>query len=321
MKKHLKKYFVPNKKNEFKPHFLRDKFTIVMLVLVVLIEIISLLFLFPEFGSQSKYLSSVISSVLVEKTNKTRLNNGENQLAINDLLVLSAQMKANDMAEKGYFAHISPDGKDPWYWLNKAGYQYKNAGENLAVNFFDSDEVHDAWMNSPTHKENILRNGFTEIGIATAEGTYKGKKAIFVAQFFGEPKTTVIATTETKTEKIVQTVEKLKTLVLNENQLSTTTSSAQVLGVESEQTQSPVVTSNTKQLTWYDRLLASPRTNLTVLLIIFAVIVTMAVILNVFVKIKIQHLKLILNGLLILIIIVAFIFINQNTINFIAEII
>ena len=48
------------------------------------------------------------------------------------------------------------------------------AGENLAVNFSDSQDVTNAWMNSPEHRANILNGDFTQIGIATAQGTYKG---------------------------------------------------------------------------------------------------------------------------------------------------
>jgi len=91
------------------------------------------------------------------------------------------------MASKGYFAHYSPSGLSPWYWFTKAGYSYKKAGENLAVNFKDSDDVVRAWMNSPTHKANIVKEGYTEIGIGIAEGVYQGKKATFVVQLFAAP--------------------------------------------------------------------------------------------------------------------------------------
>ena len=62
-------------------------------------------------------------------------------------------MKAQDMATLGYFAHVSPDGKTPWYWIEKVGYDYQYAGENLAINFSDSKDVTNAWMASPLHKE------------------------------------------------------------------------------------------------------------------------------------------------------------------------
>jgi hypothetical protein len=91
------------------------------------------------------------------------------------------------MAEKGYFSHTGPDGAQPWKWFREAGYRYEYAGENLAVNFNESEDVVNAWMKSPTHRANILKHDFTEVGIGVATGTYKGKEAVFVVQFFGKP--------------------------------------------------------------------------------------------------------------------------------------
>ncbi len=132
-------------------------------------------------------VSAIYGSVLVNLTNRDRTNSKVPELKINPLLEKAAELKANDMATKGYFAHNTPDGKTPWYWLEQAGYQYLYAGENLAVNFLDSEEVQNAWMNSPTHKSNIINPKFTEIGIATSTGFYKGREAIFVVQMFGAP--------------------------------------------------------------------------------------------------------------------------------------
>lgn len=133
-------------------------------------------------------LSAIYASVLVNLTNKDRLANKVGELKVNPLLEKAAQMKADDMATKGYFAHNTPDGKTPWYWVEQAGYQYKYAGENLAVNFENSEDVETAWMNSRGHFLNIINPKYEEIGIATSTGTYKGRTAIFVVQMFGTPK-------------------------------------------------------------------------------------------------------------------------------------
>lgn len=108
-------------------------------------------------------------------------------LKTNPVLVAAAQAKANDMAAKGYFAHVSPEGLDPWHWFKEAGYSFDYAGENLAIDFSDSADVERAWMNSMAHRENILNSRFSEIGIATAEGLYQGHATIFVVQEFGAP--------------------------------------------------------------------------------------------------------------------------------------
>ena len=133
-------------------------------------------------------LSAIYASVLVNLANVDRAKANVNELTENPLLVEVAQLKANDMAEKGYFAHNTPDGKTPWFWFGLVGYEYKYAGENLAVNFLDSNEVHSAWMNSRGHFLNIVNPKYTEIGIATSTGIYKGREAIFVVQMFGTPK-------------------------------------------------------------------------------------------------------------------------------------
>ena len=136
---------------------------------------------------RSPNVAAVISAVLMELANGDRAQNGLGQLTINPVLVEAAQAKANDMASRGYFAHTSPEGVDPWHWFEEAGYSFAYAGENLAMDFSDSSDVNTAWMNSPTHRGNILDPHFTEIGIATAQGMYQGRLTTFVVQEFGAP--------------------------------------------------------------------------------------------------------------------------------------
>ncbi len=131
---------------------------------------------------------TVFPSVLVELTNNQRSQNQLNTLKISPLLQMAAQMKADDMAKKGYFSHNTPEGKTPWYWIKKAGYRYLSAGENLAVKFSESENVETAWMESALHRANILSPKYTEIGVATAKGIYKGQETQFVVQMFGKPK-------------------------------------------------------------------------------------------------------------------------------------
>lgn len=129
--------------------------------------------------------AAVITAVLIDLANDSRVGAQAPHLTYNAQLQAAAQLKANDMAAKGYFAHQSPDGKMPWDWIALVGYPYVYAGENLAVDFNDSKEVNQAWLNSPTHRANLLNPHFTEIGIATAEGMYQGRPTTFVVQLFG----------------------------------------------------------------------------------------------------------------------------------------
>jgi len=135
--------------------------------------------------SLGSLIDMVSPEAIVDLTNQNREEFGIGGLEKNDLLTLAAQLKAFDMAEKGYFSHTSPEGITPWYWFNLVRYNYSHAGENLAVNFTDSYDIDKAWMESPTHKKNIINAKFDEIGVGTAVGEYKGKEVIFVVQLFG----------------------------------------------------------------------------------------------------------------------------------------
>src|SRR3989344_5239355 len=170
MKKVIKKYIVPHEENNFRPHILRAVGVMVLLVLIV----------GAFFGSQihrlaltaGNFLANVLPAVLVDLANADRGANRLASLSINPLLEEAARLKAEDMVSKGYFAHTSPEGITPWYWFSRAKYTFAYAGENLAINFNDSSAVNTAWMNSPSHRANILNGNFTEVGIAATKGVY-----------------------------------------------------------------------------------------------------------------------------------------------------
>ena len=94
-------------------------------------------------------------------------------------------MKAQDMMAKGYFEHTSPQGISPWYWFDQSGYDYRYAGENLAIGFIDSGEVNNAWLASPAHKANILNGNYRETGTAVLSGNFQGGQTTVVVQLFG----------------------------------------------------------------------------------------------------------------------------------------
>lgn len=182
----MKNYFIPNKKNNYHPHiFQKRKIASIFIAAVLIVAATSLGNIVLK---NTGLLASIQSAFLVDLANQDRVKESLSALNTNPVLVEAAQRKANDMAEKSYFAHTSPEGITPWFWFGDVGYQYLYAGENLAVNFTESIDVHEAWLNSPTHRKNILDGRFTEIGIATAQGFYKGRKATFVVQMFGRPR-------------------------------------------------------------------------------------------------------------------------------------
>ena len=124
---------------------------------------------------------------VIALVNNSRKSAGLSDLSENSFLSRAARAKADDMLKNDYFAHTSPDGTEPWHWFKKSGYEYKFAGENLAINFNDSREQHKAWMKSETHKKNILSDNYQEIGVAVVEGKIGGKNSILTVQLFGAP--------------------------------------------------------------------------------------------------------------------------------------
>ncbi len=182
----LKDLFIPCEENGYKPDFLERMSVGIMLVLVLLSFAVANLQALLWISSDWM-VSTILPAVIVERTNDERGDGQLGTLTRSDVLDAAAQLKANDMAKYSYFAHYSPTGVSPWHWFDETGYNYIHAGENLAVHFTDSDEVVKAWMNSPSHKANIMNGNYTEIGVGTAKGEYKGFPTIFVVQLFGTP--------------------------------------------------------------------------------------------------------------------------------------
>jgi hypothetical protein len=132
-------------------------------------------------------IASILPGSVVALTNEERADLNLGSLRANSLLNRAAQMKADDMAAKSYYAHVSPDGTIPPYWLNKVGYKYQIMGENLVIDRENSEQVVSAWMGSPTHRENMLNPQMTEIGVGVAFGSYKGRDTIYVVQMLAKP--------------------------------------------------------------------------------------------------------------------------------------
>ncbi len=131
--------------------------------------------------------SGITPKNIIQLVNKERFSQGLDVVMENSLLSSAAREKLNDMIKKNYFAHTSPGGLSPWHWIEKGGYDYQYAGENLAINFTSAEDQHKAWMASATHRKNILNASYKEIGVAVAEGTVEGKTSIITVQFFGTP--------------------------------------------------------------------------------------------------------------------------------------
>lgn len=310
----LKKHFIPHAGNDHRPHILRNNNIRNIVILVLLLEVFT--FLIPTLIQINRTggMAAVLPAILADLTNEKRESQNLSILTTNPILVQAAELKAKDMATKGYFAHTSPEGKTPWYWLELTGYKYQYAGENLAINFSDSKDVTDAWMASPTHRANIVKDKYTEVGTGIATGLYEGKETVFVAQIYANPLKeikTQITPIKTETPKVnvppkIALVEKINNESSNvlgaevtpPTQIaSTILVTPEIKGVNDNSINQP------QKITLWQKVIASPRnTTKTILCVIFGVI-TIALLLYIFIKRRNHHLGLITNGLIVLAII------------------
>lgn len=132
------------------------------------------------------FASNISTDEIIAQTNAERAGNNLPALKVNEKLAKAANLKANYMFEKDFWAHIAPDGTAPWKFILDSGYKYLYAGENLAKDFQSSSDVVSAWMASKAgHRENILGRNYTDIGVAVVNGTLGGFQTTLVVQMFG----------------------------------------------------------------------------------------------------------------------------------------
>lgn len=122
---------------------------------------------------------------LITMTNDYRQSLGLNHLNYNARLTQAAVNKAKDLLAKSYFNHTSPEGRRFSQWIREVNYDYFYVGENLAIDFTDSEKLFQAWIDSQSHRDNIVKPEYQEIGIATLEGKFNGRNTIVVVQLFG----------------------------------------------------------------------------------------------------------------------------------------
>lgn len=143
--------------------------------------------LIPNFSKT--FASNISTTELINLANQDREALGLSPVSLDSRLASAAYNKGQDMLAKGYWAHFGPNGESPWQFIIAAGYSYKYAGENLAKDFSNTAAIHQAWMNSPTHRANIVKPEYTNIGLSVVEGTMDGQPTIIVVQMFGTPMT------------------------------------------------------------------------------------------------------------------------------------
>src|SRR4030042_2637414 len=182
----LRHLFIPHESNNQKAKLLHPSgLTLIAVGLIAFQLILGLAD--KAFPKVLGYAANISPAEVIRLTNAQRAANGLSTLSENSALDGAALAKGNDMLAKGYWAHFAPDGTSPWSFFLNFGYKYKYAGENLARDFPDASSAVNAWMNSPTHKENILNPNYREMGIGVVEGSLAGTETPVIVQFFGAP--------------------------------------------------------------------------------------------------------------------------------------
>lgn len=177
-------FFLPGESNNQRAKLLHPSTLSVIIGLVVVFQI-GLGRFSAQFPQILGYASQISPAEIVRLTNVERQANGEDPVKLDEALSAAAARKAADMIARGYWAHISPSGAQPWVFITDAGYQYRYAGENLARDFADPVAIVKAWMDSPTHRENLLNAKYQDIGVAVIDGKLGDRDTTLVVQMFG----------------------------------------------------------------------------------------------------------------------------------------
>lgn len=128
------------------------------------------------------YALSPQEQLAVNLLNQARQNEGLEPLKVNLQLSKLAADFAQDMRNRKFFAHVDPDGKDPFDRMAAVGIDFPNAGENIALSP-DVETAHRMLLESPLHRENILNPKFSEIGIGVRPDARGG--VYLVQEFIG----------------------------------------------------------------------------------------------------------------------------------------
>jgi len=162
--------------------FKKSLYFLIVFLIMAKIAAVSAIFLYPKDAEENLDLSA---TELIQMTNDYRAEHGLTTLSINPRLTQAAVNKARDLFTNEYFNHTSPAGRKFSDWIKEVDYQYFYVGENLAIDFDDNVKIFQAWLDSPSHRENIEKSQYQEIGLAVLKGKFKNRPTIIAVQLFG----------------------------------------------------------------------------------------------------------------------------------------
>lgn len=120
--------------------------------------------------TEGQWFVEPVADAIVEGLNEARTGAGLPPLARDERLDEVARARAADLVERGYFAHVAPDGGTAFTELQSRGIRYGLAGENLARNTYPEGDAArvalEGWLASPGHRANVLEPRFVRVGVA-----------------------------------------------------------------------------------------------------------------------------------------------------------
>lgn len=185
----LKDLFISHEGNNYHPQIFHPRRLIFYSVssLVIKTFLVAVITFLPLTAWLTPDLLSRESQKVIDLTNQFRIEEGVAGLVENTQLTRAAYQKCQDMLIDQYFAHVSPEKETLSTWLSRVGYDFKVAGENLALGFSSAERLVEAWKDSPSHRDNLLDSEYSQIGVAFASGQYNGSDTTLAAQYFGNP--------------------------------------------------------------------------------------------------------------------------------------
>jgi uncharacterized protein YkwD len=126
-----------------------------------------------HFTSEDPVIRPGLEAKMLELINKERAKEGLAPLKSDREETIVGRAHSKDMFARGYFAHVNPEGKDPFDRMKAAHIKFNTAGENLAL-AQTLEIAHKNLMNSPGHRANIMNPAFGRVGIGIQDGGFYG---------------------------------------------------------------------------------------------------------------------------------------------------
>ena len=124
----------------------------------------------PLTATPSDFIPHAYAQDVLDLVNEKRAEANLSPLTLNPRLCEAAQLRAKESEQS--FSHTRPDGSLCFSVLDEYSISHINAAENIAGKIKSPEKVMAAWMNSSSHRTNIMSDAYTELGIGYTDNGY-----------------------------------------------------------------------------------------------------------------------------------------------------